>query len=175
MALIRWQPFREVESLQREMNRLFDRLAMPEDGGNTSLGFDFMPAAELHESSDKITVRMELPGIETKDLDVNVTAEAIAISGERKSEIKREEQGMSRSEFRYGKFQRIIPLPSRIQNDKVQAEFKNGVLCLTLPKAEDEKNKVVKLNLGGESSQSTQSEQPTFNAASRVEEPINPS
>lgn len=171
MALIRWQPFREVESLQREMNRLFDRLAMPEDGGSTSLGFNFIPAAELHEAPDQVTLRMELPGIEAKDLDVNVTAEAVAISGERKSEIKSEEQGMSRSEFRYGKFQRIIPLPSRIQNDKVQAEFKNGVLCLTLPKAEDEKNKVVKLNLNGQNNQGQQ----TLNAASGEQQPINPS
>jgi HSP20 family protein len=119
---------------------------------------------------------MELPGMEAKDLEVNVTAEAVAISGERKSEIKSEEQGMSRSEFRYGKFQRIIPLPSRIQNDKVQAEFKNGVLCLTLPKAEADKNKVVKLNLmSGESNQGEQQTQQTLNSASRVEEPISSS
>jgi HSP20 family protein len=176
MALIRWQPFREVESLQREMNQLFDRLAMPENGGSTSSGFNFMPAAELHENSDQVTLRMELPGMEAKDLEVNVTAEAVAISGERKSEIKSEEQGMSRSEFRYGKFQRIIPLPSRIQNDKVQAEFKNGVLCLTLPKAEADKNKVVKLNLmSGESNQGEQQTQQTLNSASRVEEPISSS
>lgn len=60
---------------------------------------------------------------------------------------------MRRSEFRYGRFQRIIPLPTRIQNDKVQAEFKNGVLCLTLPKAEEEKNKVVTINLGHQQGQ----------------------
>lgn len=84
---------------------------------------------------------------------IKVTAEAVAISGERKSEIKSDDRGMNRSEFRYGRFQRIIPLPTRIQNDKVQAEFKNGVLCLTLPKAEDEKNKVVTINLGEQSQQ----------------------
>lgn len=67
--------------------------------------------------------------------------------GERKSEMKSDDQGMHRSEFRYGSFQRVIPLPSRIQNDQVQAEFKHGVLCLTLPKAEAEKNRVVKVNL----------------------------
>jgi HSP20 family protein len=96
---------------------------------------------------------MEIPGIEAKDLDVKVTAEAVAITGERKSEIKNEERGMHRSEFRYGRFQRIVPLPARIQNDKVQAEFKNGVLCLTMPKAEAEKNRVVTINLGEQSQQ----------------------
>jgi HSP20 family protein len=77
-----------------------------------------------------------------------VTAEAVAISGERKSETKTEENGMTRSEFRYGKFRRVIPLPTRIQNTNVVAEYKDGILNLTLPKAEEEKNKVVKVELG---------------------------
>ena len=90
---------------------------------------------------------MELPGIEPNDLDVQVSAEAVSVRGERKSEIKSDDRGIHRSEFRYGSFQRVIPLPSRVQNQQVQAEFKNGVLCLTLPKAEEEKNRVVKVNL----------------------------
>ncbi len=157
MALIRWEPFREMESLQREMNRLFDRMmTVPGESDRTDMmvaGTSFIPAAEMHETGDQITLKMELPGIEANDLDIKVTAEAVAISGERKSEIKSNEKGMSRSEFRYGRFQRIIPLPGRIQNDKVQAEFKNGVLCLTMPKAEEEKNKVVRISLGGQTEQ----------------------
>ncbi len=82
--------------------------------------------------------------MEAKDLDIQVTADRVAISGERKSEIN----DKTRSEFRYGKFQRVIPLPVRIQNTNVTAEYKNGILNLTLPKAEAEKNKVVKVNLG---------------------------
>ena len=146
MALIHWQPFREIDSLQREMNRLFDTLA-PTTNGETG-GLTFMPAAELHETPEAFHLRIEAPGLEAKDLDVQVTAEAVAIQGERKSESKTEAKGMTRSEFRYGKFQRVIPLPARVQNDKVQAEYKNGILNLTLPKAEDEKNKVFKVNLG---------------------------
>lgn len=151
MALVRWEPFREIETMQRDMNRLFERMMMvPGDGDRDIIaaGSSFMPAAEMHETPNAIELKVEVPGIEAKDLDVKVTAEAISITGERKSETKTEEKGMTRSEFRYGKFQRIIPLPTRIQNDKVQAEYKNGVLCLTLPKAEDEKNKVVTINLG---------------------------
>jgi HSP20 family protein len=146
MALIRWEPYREVESLQRQMNHLFDSLVTADNGGATSTAF--MPAAELHETPEAIQLRLEVPGMEAKDIDVQVTAQAVALSGERKSESKTQEKGMSRSEFRYGRFQRVIPLPTRIQNDKVQAEYKNGVLNLTLPKAEDEKNKVVKVNIG---------------------------
>ncbi|TAE62339.1 MAG: Hsp20/alpha crystallin family protein [Oscillatoriales cyanobacterium] len=85
--------------------------------------------------------------MEAKDLDVQVTAEAVAISGERRSQTKTEDKGITRSEFRYGSFRRVIPLPARVQNDSVQAEYKNGVLNLTLPKAEAEKNRVVKVEL----------------------------
>lgn len=156
MALMRWEPFREVESMQRQMNRLFDQMM---SYGNSQIegdrpdGMSFIPAAEIHETDNEVKLRVEVPGVEAKDLDVNVSAEAVAIRGERRSEAKQERGGMRRSEFRYGSFQRVIPLPALIQNDKVQAEFQNGVLCLTLPKAEDEKNRVVKINLQGQNQQ----------------------
>lgn len=86
--------------------------------------------------------------MEAEDLDVQVTAEAVAISGERRSETQTTEKGMTRSEFRYGFFRRVIPLPTRIQNESVEAEYKNGVLTLNLPKAEAEKNRVVKVQIG---------------------------
>jgi HSP20 family protein len=156
MPLVRWEPFREFgglqqlrefESLQREMNRLFDNLMRTDDGG-TSSSMTFMPAAEMQETSEAIHLKLEVPGMEAKDLDVQVTGEAVLISGERQSENKTQEGGMTRSEFRYGSFRRVIPLPTRIKNDSVQAEYKNGILSLTLPKAEEEKNKVFKVNLG---------------------------
>ncbi|HAJ61700.1 MAG TPA: molecular chaperone [Cyanobacteria bacterium UBA8543] len=147
MALIHWQPFREIDSLQREMNRLFDSLT-PTETGKENLGIAFIPPAELHETPEAFHLKLEIPGIEAKDLDVQVTAEAVSISGERKEETKTQEKGMTRSEFRYGQFRRVIPLSTRIQNDKVQAEYKDGVLNLTLPKAEEEKTKVFKVNLG---------------------------
>jgi HSP20 family protein len=156
MAIMRFDPFREMErfdpfqemsSLQREMNRLFDRMMTAGDGGTEMAGYSFIPAAEIHETPEQIQLKIEVPGLEAKDLDIKVTAEAVAITGERKSETQQDDKGMKRSEFRYGRFQRIIPLPARIQNDKVQAEFKNGVLCLTMPKAEEEKNRVVTVSL----------------------------
>lgn len=146
MALVRWEPFREIETLQRQMNRLFDEL-MPtvRETGN---GIAFVPPAEMEETPDAIHLKLEVPGIDAKDLDVQVSAESVSITGERKSETKTEEKGMTRTEFRYGKFQRVIPLPARIQNNNVNAEYKDGILKLTLPKSEEEKNKVVKVNLG---------------------------
>jgi HSP20 family protein len=146
MALVRWEPFREIDTLQRQMNRLFDEL-MPatREAGN---GIAFVPPAEMEETPDAIHLKLEVPGMDAKDLDVQVSADSVLITGERKSETKTEEQGMTRTEFRYGKFQRVIPLPARVQNTNVQAEYKDGILKLTLPKAEEEKNKVVKVNLG---------------------------
>lgn len=150
MALIRWEPFQEIDSLQREMNRLFDSLLPPVSptGMDELNRADFIPAAELQETANEIILRVEIPGIEAKDLEVQVMAEAVAITGERRSEMKTEEQGITHSEFRYGAFRRVIPLPVRIQNDQVKAECKNGVLGLTLPKAEAEKNRVVKVQIG---------------------------
>jgi HSP20 family protein len=157
----RWDPFREISSLQREMNRLFERMMTTTGERGEGLEYNFIPAAEIREDDDIIELRVELPGMEAKDLDVKVTADAVSISGERKSESRSEERGMRRdairhamrTEFRYGRFQRVISLPARIVNDKVQAEFKNGVLCLKLPKAEEEKNKVVTIHLGEQQTQ----------------------
>ena len=147
MAVIRWQPMSEMYDLQKEMNRLFESFSNPKGNGNRQNSLAFVPAAELHETPEAIQVKFEIPGLEAKDLDVQVTAEAVAISGERKAETKTEENGKVRSEFHYGSFRRVVPLPSRVQNDKVEAEYKNGVLNLTLPKVDAEKNKVVKVEV----------------------------
>jgi HSP20 family protein len=146
MAIVHWAPFREVENLQREMNQLFDTLAP--SNVNRSGSQRFAPLAELQETPEAIHLKVELPGIEAKDLDVQVMAESVSISGERKSETRTEENGVVRSEFRYGKFERIIPLPTRVHNDQVEADYKDGILSLKLPKVEAEKNKIVKVNLG---------------------------
>lgn len=147
MALIRWEPFREIDHLQRDMNRLFDSLVRGDGESNGGM-MAFVPAAEIEETPEAIHLKLEIPGMEAQDLDVQVTAEAVAVSGDRKSETTTEEKGMMRSEFRYGSFRRVIPLPSRIKNEEVQADYKNGVLTLNLPKAEADKNKVVKVNVG---------------------------
>ncbi|MBE9088428.1 Hsp20/alpha crystallin family protein [Microcystis aeruginosa LEGE 11464] len=147
MALIRWEPFREVESLQKEMNRLFDRLVPTDVGNGEKMGLSFIPAAEITETPEAVQLKLEIPGMEAKDLNVEVTADSLTINGERKSEIKTEEEGFTRTEFRYGKFHRVIPLPVQVDNSNVTAEYKDGILNLTLPKAEEEKNKVVKVSI----------------------------
>ncbi len=145
MSLMRWEPFSEIDNLQKEMNRMFDSLA---PRTTERLGSAFIPPAEMEETPEAIYLKLEVPGMDASDIDIQVSAEAIAISGERKEETKSEEKGMTRSEFRYGSFRRVIPLPVRVQNTNVNAEYKDGILNLTLPKAEEEKNKVVKVNIG---------------------------
>ncbi len=143
MALIRWQPFQEVETLRRQMDQIFDEM--------TSLKHEpqmnWKPAVELKDTENSVILRAEIPGVEGKDLDIRVTREAVAIAGEHRYEKKAEDKRYFRTEFRYGKFQRVIPLPVAVQNDQVQAEFKDGILTLTLPKVTEARRQVVKVNL----------------------------
>ncbi len=138
MTLIRWQPISEMETLRRQMDRVFGEMRSL----NTETQATWQPAIELQNTEESIIVRSLLPGIEAKDLDIRVTTEAVAISGEH-----RQEQDYLRSEFRYGKFQRVIALPVAVQNDRVTAEFKNGILTLTLPKVVDTRRQAIKVNL----------------------------
>lgn len=147
MALIRWQPFQEIETLRRQMDQVFEELA----GNNQQLETFWRPAVELKDTEDNLILRAEIPGVEGKDLDVQVTREAVAIRGEYRREQQAQEHGMFRSEFRYGKFQRVVGLPVAIKNDQVQAEFKNGILTLTLPKVTEARRKVVKVNIADSS------------------------
>lgn len=146
MALIRWQPFPEMETLRRQMDQIFDEMA----NSNRDAQVTWKPAIELEDTEQHVILRAEIPGVEAKDLDIRVTREAVAIAGEHRYE-KKAERGYVRSEFRYGNFQRVIALPVAVQNDQVQAEFKDGILTLTLPKVTEARHKVVKLNLADNS------------------------
>jgi HSP20 family protein len=148
MAVIRWQPFQEIETLRRQMDQMFDEVMSNEHQSATS----WKPAIELQDTEENLVLRAAIPGVDGKDIDVHVTREAVAISGEHRFEKKTQEQGFFRSEFRYGNFQRVIPLPVPIQNEQAHADFKNGILTLTLPKVTEARRTVVKLNLADSTS-----------------------
>jgi HSP20 family protein len=152
MALIRWQPFSELNTLSHEMNHLFDQLIQA-NGDSPDVARQaitpWMPAIEIKQTDADVILRAELPGVTAEDLDVQVTRNAVSIAGEHRYEKRSEEKSYFRSELRYGKFQRIVPLPAKVQNDQVKADLKDGVLTLTLPKIEDERRKVFKVNLSG--------------------------
>ena len=136
--LARYNPWNEMSAMTRQLDSLFEELQAPT--------FRY-PAAELYETDEAVHLKLELPGVEAKDVDIEVTENAVKVVAERKTETLTDENGKVRSEFYYGKFQRVIPLRARIQNTAVTAEYKDGILNLTLPKSEAEKNKVVKVNL----------------------------
>jgi HSP20 family protein len=143
MLMRSWQPFTEIETMRQQLDKVFDQLATARDNSEAA----WMPAVELADAGDNFVLKAQLPGIDPKDIDVQVTREAISISGERRYENTEEKPGYVRSEFRYGKFHRVLTLPAQIQNDSVQAEYKDGILTLTLPKVAEARNKVVKINL----------------------------
>ena len=143
MLMRSWQPFTSIETIRQQLNKVFDQLATTRDNSEAA----WMPALELAGAGDNFVLKAQLPGIDPKDIDVQVTREAISISGERRYENTEEKPGCVRSEFRYGKFHRVLSLPAHIQNDSVQAECKDGILTLTLPKVTEARNKVVKINL----------------------------
>lgn len=153
MAIIRWQPFSEMQTLHRQMNQIFDEMLTQKRDAIT-----WKPAAELEDTDNNLILRLSIPGVEAKDLNIRVTQQVVAISGEKRQENQTENNGSFRSEFRYGKFQRVIPLPVAIENNKVQAEFKDGILTLTLPKVIEARNQVVKINLADNTAQTTPEE-----------------
>ncbi|MBW4694362.1 MAG: Hsp20/alpha crystallin family protein [Lyngbya sp. HA4199-MV5] len=148
MALIRWQPWQEVETLSRQLDQLFADFT-PVSRPASPVARTWTPAIELKATETDFVLRAELPGIDANDLDIQVTREGVSISGEYRSEAKHEDGKLFRSEFRYGSFRRVVPLPVAIQNDQVKADFTDGILTLTLPKAVSDRPKVVKVNLTG--------------------------
>lgn len=151
MAIVRFNPWFELDRIQRQLDHIFDETTPNinwEGISNSSA-----PAVELHEEDHSIQLKMELPGIKPEDLNIEVTEDAVSISGERKSEAQSEQRGVVRSEFRYGSFRRVIPLPSRVKNTDVTANYQDGILHLTLPKTDAERNRVVKVSLNGQNTQ----------------------
>lgn len=151
MTLTRWQPFRqieqwepfsEMEALRKELDKLFNQFT-PRLQGDES--FAFMPSAEMDETDTEIHLKFEVPGMTADDLSIEVTDTAVVIRGERKSESKTEKDNVTRTEFQYGKFERVVPLTSHIVKDDVSAEYSNGILRLVLPKSDVPAAKAVKI------------------------------
>jgi HSP20 family protein len=151
MSLIRWHPWRELETIRHQMDHLFEELMHTDHvlplWGKPDQG---EPAIELQETDTNFILKAEVPGIEAQDLDVQVTEECVSLKGKRQESTQTEANGLFRSEFRYGQFQRIIPLSGQIAKDQVQCEFKQGVLTLILPKVRGTSRKGVKVDVAAQ-------------------------
>ena len=144
MAITRWDPFREVASLQNRFNTLFRDLNDAEAPLTTAA---FVPAVDIYEDDKKVVLKLEVPGIEEKDLDVSVENNTLTVKGERKFETEEKEENFHRIERRYGSFFRAFTLPSTVDTEHVQAKYNAGVLKLELQKRPEAPPKQIKVNV----------------------------
>ena len=147
MAIVRWEPFRDLVTAQRDFDRLF-RGAFSSQLGETELSTrSWAPPVDIYETEDAIVLRAELPGVDPKEVEVRVEDNTLYLKGERKFEKEVKEQNYHRVERSYGSFARSFSLPNSIDADKVKAEFKDGLLTLTMPKREEAKPKTIKIDV----------------------------
>lgn len=144
MAITRWDPFRDVVALQNRVNSLFRDF---NDGDSPLTTANFVPAVDIYEDAEKVVLKLEVPGIEEKDLDVLVENNTLTVKGERKFEKEEKEENFHRIERRYGSFYRAFTLPSTVNTENVQAEYKAGVLKLELKKKAEAQPKQIKVNV----------------------------
>jgi HSP20 family protein len=148
MALVRWDPFRELEEVSDRLNRMFARPAASGiNGKETMIVADWTPAVDISETEGEYLIKAEIPDVKKEDVKVTVEDGVLTIQGQRKQE--KEEKGMKyhRIERSYGSFARTFSLPDVIEEDKAKAEFKDGVLSLHLPKSEKAKPKAIEVKV----------------------------
>jgi HSP20 family protein len=151
MAIVRWEPFRELTSLQNEMNRLFNTVFDTPAPGNGGAMRRWMPAMDLVESGDHFVLRADLPGMSEEDVKIELEDGTLTLSGERKAEHEENEEGYYRVERAFGSFSRSLTLPKGVNPDAVSAKFDRGVLEIRIPKPEERKPR--RIEIGGASRQ----------------------
>jgi HSP20 family protein len=151
MALIRWEPARELSTIQSEMNRLFNTFFETPTHGNGSPALRrWVPAMDLVETDDEFVLRADLPGLSEGDVNIELDDSVLTISGERKSEHEERKEGYYRVERSSGSFQRSLTLPEGVNADAIRANFDKGVLEVRIPKPEERKPRKVAISVGGE-------------------------
>jgi HSP20 family protein len=150
MALIRWEPVAELNTIQNEMNRLFNTFVDPSapTGRGTGTTRRWLPPMDLVETPDHYVLRADLPGLSDGDVAVQLEDNVLTISGERKAENEDQQEGYYRLERAFGAFSRSLTLPDGVDPDGVQAHFDRGVLEIRIPKPEQKKPKTVQITLG---------------------------
>jgi HSP20 family protein len=149
MALIRWEPARELQSIQSEMNRLFNTFFEPPAGGNGSVMRRWSPAMDLVETQDQYVLKADLPGVSEGDVKIELDDNVLTVSGERKAAHEEAKEGYFRVERAYGSFSRSLTLPEGVDADAISASFDRGVLEVRVPKPEQRKPRKVEIAVGG--------------------------
>ena len=151
MALIRWEPVRELQTMQNEMNRLFNSFfdsPTPSNGGQTVMR-RWTPAMDVVEADDQFVLRADLPGLSENDVNIELEDNVLTISGQRRAEHEQRTEGYYRMERASGSFSRSLTLPEGVNADGIQASFESGVLEVRIPKPEQHKPRKVQISLGG--------------------------
>jgi HSP20 family protein len=150
-VLTRWEPFREFTTLQDRMNRLFrDSFGDARDEALTTS--NFAPPVDVYEDEHNIVLKIEVPGIDEKDIDVRIENNTLTVHGERKFEKEEKEENFRRVERQYGSFTRSFTLPNTVDAEKVQAHYDKGILKVQLAKKAEAKPKQIQVNVGSEKS-----------------------
>jgi HSP20 family protein len=150
MTIVRWEPLRELGSLQNEMNRLFNTVFDTPGPGNGGTLRRWMPAMDLVESGDHFVLRADLPGMSEGDVKIELEDGTLTVSGERKAEHESNEEGYYRVERAFGSFSRSLTLPKGIDADAVSASFDRGVLEIRIPKPEERKPRRIEIGGAGQ-------------------------
>ena len=149
MAIVRWEPFRELSSLQTEMNRLFNAAFDTSPGGNGG-NRRWAPAMDLLETDEHFVLRADLPGMTESDVNIELEDNILTVSGERKAEHEENREGFYRVERAFGSFSRSLTLPRGIDAESVSASFDKGVLEVRIPKPEQRKPRKITIGAAGE-------------------------
>src|SRR3954453_1361240 len=155
MALVRWDPARELDSLQSDMNRLFDRFFDTRSNGNGG-SRRWIPAMDLAETEDHLVLRGDLPGLTEDDIEIEIKDSVLTVSGERKTENEAKREGYHRVERAFGTFSRSLTLPQGIDADRIEAAFDKGVLEVRIPKPAEAKPTRVQIGKGTVEGSATQ-------------------
>jgi HSP20 family protein len=148
MAIVRWEPLRELSTLQNEMNRLFGSVFDAPPQGNGGTLRRWMPAMDLVETGDHFVLRADLPGMSEKDVNIEVEERVLTVSGERKAEQSENKDGYHRVERAFGSFSRSLTLPEGVDAEAVSASFDKGVLEVRIPKPEERKPRKISIGVG---------------------------
>lgn len=146
MAIIRWEPFRDLVTTQDNFNRLFNETFSRLVGGDEPTR-GWVPAADILENDQNLVLKVELPGFDPKEVEIRVEDGTLYLKGERKFERDEKKENYHRVERSYGTFSRTFALPGSVDVENVKAEYKDGLLTLTLPKKEEAKPKTIKIQV----------------------------
>jgi HSP20 family protein len=141
-----WRPFRELTTFRDEMDRIWDRF-FGELPSVEPFRAEWTPSLDVSETKDNFVVKAEVPGMDAKDIDISLAGDLLTIKGEKKQEKEEKDESYQRVERRYGAFTRTVRLPQEVQSDKIKADYKNGVLKITLPKSEEAKKREIKITV----------------------------